>query len=732
MRDKLMIPSRTSLCRLVSNQGFKSFRVQFTVRLFALFTLISCAAHAQTSTGTCRVSSQPVQLRAEGLTEPLGDIVFTCSGARPGAVITGNFSVLLPVSVTNRIDSNGFTSQAGVSIDYGSGLTPSGVPGSVSGKMIVFTNVQITVPASGSYIVHISNIRAAVNQLGAAQPVAVDLGTPVPIDNTHVTVGTATPGLYASSADASISCSGSPLPTTLSLTNLFTAGTTFSSTRLTEGFASAFRARAAGEDSGTRILVNYSGFPANTHIYIPDFVTGSNAARPSNAGDLGGSQAVGQYLPGSGTLLLARVLGAGSNGAGGVALSPPTGGSPSTLDSVTEVPLSGGAGYVVYEVVDSNPGALESAQLPTFVGLSNVTATAVAHETVSIGPVSTVTSASGTDPVPRFAATMPASDCSLVGDCQASYFPKLNVPAGPIQLTAISGGTQLGDPGYIPVQNAGGGTLISTITVNYVNGSGWIRLDQPAVLVGPGSVRVYVANQTLTPGTYQANIVIDAGPQAGSHTVPVTLTVQAPPPPSPPPAPTVVISKIVNAATFLASPLVAGSVATLQGSHLSGKLVTVTVGGQPATILFQSDTQINFQVPPGLGSQSSANVIVTVDGVSSTPAAAVLAPAYPVVFAHGIRNQDWSENTASTPAAGNSVLQIFSTGIPAGAAVTAQIGNQMNLIPLYAAPAPTVPGVQQVNVAVPSSLGTGMSQIILCASVGGQSYCSDPYSLAVD
>jgi uncharacterized protein (TIGR03437 family) len=61
-----------------------------------------------------------------------------------------------------------------------------------------------------------------------------------------------------------------------------------------------------------------------------------------------------------------------------------------------------------------------------------------------------------------------------------------------------------------------------------------------------------------------------------------------------------------------------------------------------------------------------------------------------------------------------------------------QIGNQMNLAPLYAGGAPAVPGVQQVNVAVPSGLTPGTTQLVLCATVNGQPYCSTSYSLVVD
>ena len=62
----------------------------------------------------------------------------------------------------------------------------------------------------------------------------------------------------------------------------------------------------------------------------------------------------------------------------------------------------------------------------------------------------------------------------------------------------------------------------------------------------------------------------------------------------------------------------------------------------------------------------------------------------------------------------------------------AVIGSQKNLVPIYAGPAPGISGVQQVNVAVPGDLAAGASQLILCASVGGQQYCSPGYALVTD
>jgi uncharacterized protein (TIGR03437 family) len=149
-----------------------------------------------------------------------------------------------------------------------------------------------------------------------------------------------------------------------------------------------------------------------------------------------------------------------------------------------------------------------------------------------------------------------------------------------------------------------------------------------------------------------------------------------------------------------------------------------------ATLIYSGDTQINLQVPASLGSKNSASMVVTVDGVSSTPLTVPIAAAWPAVFAHGVLNQDGGENTASTAAKSGDILQIFATGIPKVATVSVQIGDLKGLIPVYAGDAPTVPGVQQVNVAVPAGV-TGSLTLEVCAIAGGQQYCSPGYTIAV-
>jgi uncharacterized protein (TIGR03437 family) len=667
----------------------------------------------------------------------MGDILLQCSGSNPGAVLSGNLSVFLPVSITNRVDSNSsnLTHDAILSVDFGSGFVPTGIAGQIANQIIAFNGLSITVPSSGKLSIKISNLRAAIHESGVVQPhpiqaqLAFSSTASILIDQSQPVVAYAQTGLFTTLYENGITCVGSPLPSTVNLPSLFATGTAFASTRITEGFGGAFQPRSTSDDNGTRFVIRYSGFPANTHLYLPDAVAGSDALTPTAAGDLGYRQQIGQYVPGSNTLVLARVQGADATGSGGSPVPlPMNGGSgPLTLSSASEVPLSGGSGYAVYEVIDSSPTQLETAQFPTFFGISNITAPAVAQESITFAPVSTVLTASPTAPIPRFADSAPPSDCSLVGDCGAAYFPKLIVNgASSIQLAAVAGGDQTSAAGYLPITNAGGGILNWTATVSYLQGSGWLHLDNTAGQ-NFGSILVTASGKGLAAGVYQASIFID-GSQAGSVTIPVTLTTTAAPPP--PPVSTVVVSKVVNAATFDATPLVAGSLGTLMGSHLMGKIVSVTFDGVAANLLYNSDSQINFQVPD-LGSKASASLVVTADGISSVPMTVLLAPAWPSVFHGGILNQDNSVNAAANGAAAGTILQIFATGIPATATVSVQIADRKDLVPVYAGPAPTVPGVQQVNVAVPSDLAASTTQIVICATVAGQQYCSSGSVLAI-
>lgn len=662
----------------------------------------------------------PAVVRAEGLAEQMGDIVLSCTGT-PGGAVGGNLTVFLNVNITNRALSNG-TVNATLSADAGGTV--------VSGTLqppnaVVFSGINLTVPASGTLGLRISGLRGAASQRLAGFDTSSILAfiasdASISLNSATQTVGTKQTGLLANYS-TSIVCGGSGLPATISLSNLFATGTRFVSTRITEGFPSAFGKRGPADDLGTRFLVRYAGFPAGAHLFVPDAIAGSDSLVPTAGGDLGVPASGGQYAPGgNGSLLLLRVTGADANGAGGFVMATP-GPGVSTFDSASEVPLQNGSGMAVYEVVDSNPLVRETAQFPTFLGVPPITdgQTIVATEQVSLAPVSTMATATASDPVPRFLAVAPPSDCNALGDCNASYFPKLNVVAPNLQFTAQAGSqTQVQ---YVQVQNAGGGAFNWTASVAYTSGSGWLKLSPY-----PGTLRIDVMPQNLTPGAYQAVLTINAG-SAGNKTLPISLLVTPapPPPPPPPPAPpTITVTSVTNAASFAPGPVVPGSLATIKGSKLSGNNVAVTFDGLPATLLYVGDQQINLQVPPGLGNKTTAQLVVTVDGITSTPLAVSLASVAPGIFNPGILNQDNSVNAPNNPAQLGSIVQIFATGLGTGTTITARIGNANISSPYYGGPAPGLLGVQQVDFAVPADVGAGTADVQVCGASAGQPVCS--------
>jgi len=668
----------------------------------------------------------------------MGDIVLSCSGGS-GAQFTGNLTVFLSVNVTNRVSASGST-DVQLTVDTGAGPVPTGTPGQlVSASSVAFNGVGFTVPSSGKVDLRVSNLRGAANQAGADQPIQAFVAFSAPqgfsLTSSQFTVARTTTGLLATYPSTGIRCTGSPLPAAITLSNLFFAGTRFVSTRVTEGFADSFHTKAPYDDTGVRILLRYAGLPAGARLFVPDVAAGSSALTPTSAGDLGLPQSGGQYAPSAaGSLVLARVEGANSSGAGGAPVFTPgaPGSGPVAFNTVFEIPLSNSAGFVVYEVMDARPGALESAQFPTFIGLTQLTGgePALATQQVFLAPVSTVATASTTEPVPRFAAVAPPSDCTALGDCDAGYFPALHINADPLRFAAMAGGAGW-QPRYVRIRNEGGGVMSWSASITYHGGENWLSV-QPSSGTNNATLRIDAYPQKLTPGVYQATLTIDAGPLVGSRSLPVRFDVAGLPPLAPP----VTVDSVTNAASFLPGPLVPGSLAAIQGSNLAGDSVAVTFDGLPATLLFTSAEQINLQVPAELGSKTEAQMVVTVDGRSSAPKTVALAAVAPAIFANGILNQDNTVNGASAPAVPGSILQIFLTGLvsPQTGQVLVKIHDRDNLAPLYAGPAPGLTGVHQVNVGIPDDLPAMMTEVVICASTlddPGKRFCGPPARLAL-
>jgi len=680
----------------------------------SLSFLMAGIAFAQVPNTVCVTSAAPVLVRAEGLTERTGQITYDCLGA-PNNAIQVNLTIALNTNITNRLSSGNHLTGIILTIDTGSGPQAVPIAPLLSGPgTLVFNGVQFTLPANGHVVINVNNIRGNATQLGTGAYFIASLGVNgnLLLSQAYLNVGTPETGLYASLSSRLVCAqSGSKLPDTLTFSSLVHSGATFNTTRVTEGLADAFQPLGGwanlNADSGERIMIQYSGFPQGARIFVPDVIAGSDAVAPTSGGDFGVAASGGAYVPGS--LLLARVAGANSNGAGGSLVYSPTlfvPPGPATFDSVSEIPLTGGSGYVVYEVVDADPARRESAQIPTFLGFQPILngVPVVTNETVSFAPVSTVAVASSGDPIPRFVLSTPPPDCSIVGDCNASYLPHLDVQ------TEDTLGVSAVTPNTILIHNLGTSPMNWTVTVIYPTGAakGWL---QPNVTSGTNNATVRLYTPTsLPPGTYQATVVIDGGPLAGSQSIPVTFTVA-----TPPPLPSVQVDSVVNAASFAGVPVVPGSLTTIMGKAFGGKSVSVTFDNNPAQILFNNDSQINLMVPADVAS-STTKMIVTVDGTSSLPMTLSVAPFAPAIFKGAVVNPDWTVNSVSNGVPAGGYVVIYATGLSGNGAISARLGDRVISSPYYAGPAPGYPGVQQINLQIPADMQSGSVDLFVCGT----------------
>src|ERR1700726_3588395 len=86
-----------------------------------LFFLIAAAAGiAAAQPNVCSTTAAPLILHAEGLTERIGDILYTCTGA-PGSQLTVNLSVQLNTGITNRLSSGNTVTGPVLTVNSGSG-----------------------------------------------------------------------------------------------------------------------------------------------------------------------------------------------------------------------------------------------------------------------------------------------------------------------------------------------------------------------------------------------------------------------------------------------------------------------------------------------------------------------------------------------------------------------------------------------------------------------------------
>ena len=365
-------------------------RIIGSVFVLLIFRTVPLAAQGPL---TCNVLSVPTQLRAEGLTELIGDIVLTCSGGTPTAagksIAQANVSVYLNTNVTSRILSNG-ASEALLLLDEpgspsnpvqelcpnisgcvvagngGSGEPFNGSPsrpnifqGVVSANSVTFQGVPVDAPGAGSRIYRLTNIRANASALAgsvAGQIVAnvsVSGSTSLPLANPQRIVGAVMPSLtYGLGSITAPVCVG--------LSNTTQVG----DVSFTETYSSAFRTRtSAGADPGATAIQQTPGVDYNTESgFIFPGLPGSGLA------DFGTRfKAVFRNIPsGVSVWVSTSSVGATPQSAAQMTLSE-TGpffpvASTTTLSGFDVVQLSvvNGSATVFFEVTAASPVAIDS------------------------------------------------------------------------------------------------------------------------------------------------------------------------------------------------------------------------------------------------------------------------------------------------------------------------------------------------------------------------------------
>ncbi len=309
---------------------------------------------------------------------------------------------------------------------------------------------------------------------------------------------------------------------------------------------------------------------------------------------------------------------------------------------------------------------------------------------------------------------------NLVGNLVAKG--PLNSPWGLVMAPATFGAF----PNALLVGNFGDGKVnaFNPLTGAFLGTLGLVdAAGNPATIQGLWSLSFGSGAQNEDPGI----LYFTAGPGGGPNNDPVETHGLLG---SILPVPSIKTNGLLNAASSLSSALSPRSFATISGNALSpttanGPLnnVSVTVNGEPATVSFIGNTQINFLVPSDV-QLGPAQVVVTENGLSSAPFSTNVVPNTPGLFILGTANgnsyiaaehADGSligpanlvKGATTTGAKAGETIQIFGTGFGAiptvvieGIPATVTFGGLIS------------PGLYQINVTVPSTLLPGDAALI--------------------
>jgi hypothetical protein len=422
---------------------------------------------------TCiSAAAVPPLIRAEGIAELTGDLVLRCSGGVPTAsnasVPQLNIQIFLNANITSRLLNDPF-SEALLLIDEPApanqractlgpcSISGTGAPGGVNysassfianvyqgrqagANSIVWGGIPVDPPGpNATRTIRITNIRANASQLGVSTSLAptqvlmyvsVSGNSVLPIGNPQQTVGFIRPGLSFNllSTDQNGNVVTPPAVSAIPLPPC--ASSQVVVVRFQEGFASAFNPRGLGGYFGpdsssppTAQAVPGAEYFSETGFYNPAFPAVNNLNRAGLADQ--GTRLMARFtnIP-AGTSLSAdlyernvfpsraRLIATDSNGAGPF--------TPSDSGQLTSV---NGTAIAVWEVLLSDPRALETLDFGITISYSAGTSRGTAGASGSFAPLSSVFTASSSAAVPRFVPGV-VNDAFTISACRSSIlFP---------------------------------------------------------------------------------------------------------------------------------------------------------------------------------------------------------------------------------------------------------------------------------------------------------------------
>jgi len=489
----------------------------------------------------CSLTSQASPMLAGGLAEPLGDLVVSCNSGPANGAVQGILLIGFDEKLSNVIDSQ--NQVAGVTVSAGSPDALSVVPGTVAtsqdGKSVMITGVATAFDALGNLTLRISGFRAAT---AVKVQAAVGFAAQVPtnVEPANVVAGYSADSFLATTPDALLQPNSHGV-TGLDLSSTIAKMNPNAVARVTESVPDAFHAKLGTDTTGTRIGVRIPALPGSSRLFAPDAIAGLSPYYPTTSGWFGTGPDAGTYIlytNSANSLLLVRVKGVAADGSGGkLAWQPAAGVNPLNTLAISEADyLPDGTPLIVYEVVEANPNAQESAEIPlyAFAGPTQQNGLVAVRAALQLEPVPVASTPVAALPTPRYTTdAVTGPDCHVLGDCTARWFPALRVQSNSATTRILPLGAA-SVQGFLALTNTGGGVALWSASVDYESRlGGWLRLGSASgAIAGQVGLTYSLAPYSLRPGTYRASVVftLTNAPDGSNPAVslPVELVVKPP------------------------------------------------------------------------------------------------------------------------------------------------------------------------------------------------------------